>query len=195
MTNSGEDIEQDIDRCDDIVHEYGDDIDEDKDKNIEFHNTQRTIIEQKDQPNENDDTKKGEITDSGEDVEQDIDRCDDIFHEYGDDIDEDEDKNIEFDNLQRTIIEKKDESNENDHTKSIIPNDELHDNDSSGIFLDFTVDKDELCQKPSQLAASSKVKRTTHQQQSNEPKSRNRATLTPTTPTKVETDRKSSFCY
>ncbi|CAF4190681.1 unnamed protein product, partial [Rotaria sordida] len=57
MTNSGEDIEQDIDRCDDIVHEYGDDIDEDKDKNIEFHNTQRTIIEQKDQPNENDDTK------------------------------------------------------------------------------------------------------------------------------------------
>ncbi|CAF1259734.1 unnamed protein product, partial [Rotaria sordida] len=101
--------------------------------------------------------KEGEITDSGEDVEQDIDRCDDIFHEYGDDIDEDEDKNIEFDNLQRTIIEKKDESNENDHTKSIIPNDKLHDNDSSGIFLDFTVDKDELCQKPSQLAASSKI--------------------------------------
>ncbi|CAF4216961.1 unnamed protein product, partial [Rotaria sordida] len=123
------------------------------------------------------------MTDSDEDIERDIDRFNDVFHEYCDDIDEDEDKNIDFDNLQRTIIEEEDEYNENDDTESIIPIEELLDHDSSAILLGRTVEEDELFQKLSQLSASSEVKRTTHQEQTKESKTRKRPALTPATPT------------
>ncbi|CAF4854959.1 unnamed protein product, partial [Rotaria sp. Silwood2] len=32
-------------------------------------------------------------------IERDIDRFDDIFHQYGDDMDEEQDPNVDFDNL------------------------------------------------------------------------------------------------
>ncbi|CAF4195731.1 unnamed protein product, partial [Rotaria sordida] len=116
-------------------------------------------------------------------IERDIDRFNDVFHEYGDDIDEDEDKNIDFDNLQRTIIEEEDEYNEDDDTESVVPIEELLDHGSNVILLDPTVEEDELSQKLSQLSASSEVKRTTHQEQTKKSKSRKRPALTPTTPT------------
>ncbi|CAF4295925.1 unnamed protein product, partial [Rotaria sordida] len=127
------------------------------------------------------------MTDSGEDFERDIDRFNDVFHEYSDDIDEDEDKNIDFDNLQRTIIEEEDEYNEDDDNESIIPIEELLDHGSNVILLDPPVEEDELSQKLSQLSASSEVKRTTYQEQTMKSKSRKRPALTPTTPTTTTT--------
>ncbi|CAF1336883.1 unnamed protein product [Rotaria sordida] len=72
MTDSGEDVERDIDRFNDVFHEYGDDIDEDEDKNIDFDNLQRTIIEEEDEYNEDDDNESvipiEELLDHGSNV-------------------------------------------------------------------------------------------------------------------------------
>ncbi|CAF3844761.1 unnamed protein product [Rotaria sp. Silwood1] len=111
----------------------------------------------------------------------DVDRFDDIFHKYGDDMDEDEDKNIDFDNLQQRIIEEEDEYNNNDGIEDIIPVGEVLDNASTVIVVDLTAEEDALSQKLSQLSASNEAKITTHQEQSNESKSRKRPVLTPTT--------------
>ncbi|CAF2835473.1 unnamed protein product, partial [Rotaria sp. Silwood2] len=125
------------------------------------------------------------MTDSGDYFEADVDRFDDIFHKYGDDIDEDEDKIIDFDNLQQRIIQEEDEYNDNDNTEDIIPVGEVLDNDSTVILVELTVKEDDLSQKLSQLSASTEAKITTHQEQSNESKSRKRPVLTPTTPTTI----------
>ncbi|CAF3713728.1 unnamed protein product [Rotaria sp. Silwood1] len=127
--------------------------------------------------------KKAEMTHSGDYFEADVDRFDDIFHKYGDDMDEDEDKNIDFDNLQQRIIEEEDEYNNNDGIEDIIPVGEVLDNASTVIVVDLTGEEDTLSQKLSQLPACSEVKVMTHQEQSNESKSKKRPVLTPTTPT------------
>ncbi|CAF2972146.1 unnamed protein product [Rotaria sp. Silwood2] len=125
------------------------------------------------------------MTDSSDYFEADVDRFDDIFHKYGDDIDEDEDKNIDFDNLQQRIIQEEGDYNDNDDAEDIIPVGEILGNDSTVILVDLTAEEDDLSQKLSQLSASTEAKITTHQEQSNESKSRKRPVLTPTTPTTI----------
>ncbi|CAF4213461.1 unnamed protein product, partial [Rotaria sp. Silwood2] len=90
------------------------------------------------------------MADPHQNFEKDIDRFDDIFHQYGDDMDEDKDINVDFDNLY-TIFGK--DNNNDDENKLEI---ELL-NDTKNILVDPTVEEEEhLSQKLSQLSAIDK---------------------------------------
>ncbi|CAF4783562.1 unnamed protein product, partial [Rotaria sp. Silwood2] len=54
------------------------------------------------------------MADPHRNIERDIDRCDDIFHQYGDDMDEEQDPTVDFDNLSMNIG--KDNDNDDNNT-------------------------------------------------------------------------------
>ncbi|CAF4772188.1 unnamed protein product [Rotaria sp. Silwood1] len=114
------------------------------------------------------------MTNRDRNIERDIDRFDDIFHHYGDDIDEDKDTTVDFDHLY-TIFGK-----DNDMDETDVVETELF-NDNKNISVDLTVEEEEehLSQKLSQLSAVDK-----EQDLNNKFKSstvNKRPTLTPST--------------
>ncbi|CAF4812024.1 unnamed protein product, partial [Rotaria sp. Silwood2] len=85
-------------------------------------------------------------------IERDIDRFNDIFHQYGDDMDEERDPNVDFDNLYMNIG--KDNDN-NDNNTDVFEIQQL--NDDKNILVDLTaevVEEEHLSQKLSQLSAT-----------------------------------------
>ncbi|CAF3050590.1 unnamed protein product [Rotaria sp. Silwood2] len=115
------------------------------------------------------------MADPHQNFEKDIDRFDDIFHQYGDDMDEDKDINVDFDNLY-TIFGK--DNNNDDENKLEI---ELL-NDTKNILVDPTVEEEEhLSQKLSQLSAIDKEQEDIDKSKRSTIKKR--PTLTPSTTT------------
>ncbi|CAF4589393.1 unnamed protein product, partial [Rotaria sp. Silwood2] len=95
------------------------------------------------------------MADPHRNIERDIDRFDDIFHQYGDDMDEEEDSNVDFDNLSMNIG--KDNDNDDDNT-DVFEIEKL--NDEKNILVDLTAEvveeEEHLSQKLSQLSATDK---------------------------------------
>ncbi|CAF3235348.1 unnamed protein product [Rotaria sp. Silwood2] len=96
------------------------------------------------------------MADSHRNFEKDIDRFDDIFHQYGDDMDEEgeEDLNVDFDNLYMNI------GKDNDNYDNNIDVFEIEQlNDDENIIVDLiteVVEEEHLSQKLSELSATDK---------------------------------------
>ncbi|CAF1435042.1 unnamed protein product, partial [Rotaria sordida] len=96
------------------------------------------------------------MADPHRNFEKDINQFDDILHRYGDDMDEDKDPNVDFDNLYMNIGK----DNENDDDEEIVEIVQFNDNKS--VLIDLTTAAEEaegeehLSQKLSQLSATDK---------------------------------------
>ncbi|CAF1459293.1 unnamed protein product [Rotaria sordida] len=86
------------------------------------------------------------MADSDRNIERDINRFDDIFHRCDDDIDEEEDTNIDFDNLYMNIGK--------DNNNDVIEIEQL--NDDKNNLIDSVFKEENLSQKLSQLSATDK---------------------------------------
>ncbi|CAM4806334.1 unnamed protein product [Rotaria magnacalcarata] len=92
------------------------------------------------------------MTDQGD---NDFDRFDDVFHQYGDDVDEDRDKTADFDQI---YVNMDKGNNDDDH-------DEIDDFIAAQLFdlennpvIEIQTEEEYLSQKLSQLSASGKTK-------------------------------------
>ncbi|CAF1383669.1 unnamed protein product [Rotaria sordida] len=96
------------------------------------------------------------MADPHRNFEKNINQFDDILHRYGDDMDEDKDRNVDFDNLYMNIGK----DNENDDDEEIVEIVQFNDNKS--VLIDLTTAAEEaegeehLSQKLSQLSATDK---------------------------------------
>ncbi|CAF4049901.1 unnamed protein product [Rotaria sordida] len=111
------------------------------------------------------------MTDPDRNIERDIDRFDDIFHRFDDDIDEEEDTNIDFDNLYMNIGK--------DNNNDVIEIEQL--NDDKNNLIDSVFKEENLSQKLSQLSATDKEQEDSDKSKSSTVKKR--PTLTPSTTT------------
>ncbi|CAF1429868.1 unnamed protein product [Rotaria sordida] len=111
------------------------------------------------------------MTDPDRNIERDIDRFDDIFHRFDDDIDEEEDTNIDFDNLYMNIGK--------DNNNDVIEIEQL--NDDKNNLIDSVFKEENLSQKLSQLSATDKEQEDSDKSKPSTVKKR--PTLTPSTTT------------
>ncbi|CAF4393823.1 unnamed protein product, partial [Rotaria sordida] len=109
------------------------------------------------------------MTDPDRNIERDINRFDDIFHRFDDDIDEEEDTNIDFDNLYMNIGK--------DNNNDVIKIEQL--NDDKNNLIDSVFKEENLSQKLSQLSATDKEQEDSDKSKTSTVKER--PTLTPST--------------